>query len=544
VNTDPDFHPMKGPMTTQTLRGMGTHGPMHWRGDRTGGNDPGGSVFDEDAAFKKFNVAFPGLLGRSAELTGAQMQAYTDFILQVTPPPNPIRALDDSLTTEQQAGRDFYLNTPVDAGLTCNQCHVLAPGSGLFGTNGSSSFDAETQHFKVAQLRNLYEKVGMFGMPDVAFFNGGNNGHQGDQIRGFGFLHDGSTDTVFRFLRAAAFGFSNDTERRNVEQFLLAFDSNLKPVVGQQVTLNATGTVADNSAVANPRIDLLLARAAAGDCDVVIKGVFNGNARGGYRLPDGTIQVDGSDFAAPVPESAVRGQAVTPGQELTYLAVPPGSGERLGVDRDEDGEFNFDDNCPAIANAGQENSDTDSVGDACDNCVLVANPDQLDTDLDGQGNACDPDDDNDGLNDGVETSPGIATDPLDPDSDDDGLSDFDEINRDNNPADFNPSLDTDPNDPDTDDDGTADGEEVALGTDPLRAASYPHNGDINDDGSVDAADILRGQQALLAGAPLTPPELIRADVAPLSGGSPDPDGVFTLGDLSVIRLKLLDQAAY
>ena len=34
---DPDFHPMKGPMTTQSLRGMANHGPMHWRGDRTGG---------------------------------------------------------------------------------------------------------------------------------------------------------------------------------------------------------------------------------------------------------------------------------------------------------------------------------------------------------------------------------------------------------------------------------------------------------------------------------------------------------------------------
>ena len=31
---------MKGPMTTQTLRGMANHGPMHWRGDRTGGNVP------------------------------------------------------------------------------------------------------------------------------------------------------------------------------------------------------------------------------------------------------------------------------------------------------------------------------------------------------------------------------------------------------------------------------------------------------------------------------------------------------------------------
>lgn len=32
-----DFHPMKGPMTTQTLKGMATHGAMHWRGDRVDG---------------------------------------------------------------------------------------------------------------------------------------------------------------------------------------------------------------------------------------------------------------------------------------------------------------------------------------------------------------------------------------------------------------------------------------------------------------------------------------------------------------------------
>ena len=58
---EPIFHPMKGPMTTQSLRGMANHGPMHWRGDRTGGNDapsaqPDSGTFDEHAAFKKFNV--------------------------------------------------------------------------------------------------------------------------------------------------------------------------------------------------------------------------------------------------------------------------------------------------------------------------------------------------------------------------------------------------------------------------------------------------------------------------------------------------------
>ena len=54
-------HPMKGPMITQSLRGMANHGPMHWRGDRTGGNDnpsaqPDSGTFDEVAAFKKFVV--------------------------------------------------------------------------------------------------------------------------------------------------------------------------------------------------------------------------------------------------------------------------------------------------------------------------------------------------------------------------------------------------------------------------------------------------------------------------------------------------------
>ena len=37
------FHPLKGPMATQSLRGMAGAGPLHWRGDRTGAAEPGGS---------------------------------------------------------------------------------------------------------------------------------------------------------------------------------------------------------------------------------------------------------------------------------------------------------------------------------------------------------------------------------------------------------------------------------------------------------------------------------------------------------------------
>src|SRR6201999_2153178 len=124
--------------TTQTLRGMANHGPMHWRGDRTGGNDvpesaqPDTGTFDEDAAFKKFNVAFPALLGRASELTADEMQAFTDFVLQLSYPPNPVRNLDNSLTAQQERGRAFYFNqdadgTPIpsDSVFNCNGCHVL-----------------------------------------------------------------------------------------------------------------------------------------------------------------------------------------------------------------------------------------------------------------------------------------------------------------------------------------------------------------------------------------------------------------------------------
>src|SRR5207249_3815272 len=93
----------------------------------------------------------------------------------------------------------------------------------------------------IPHLRNAYQKVGMFGMPKVAFFRDGDAASLGRQLRGFGFLHDGSVDTLFRFHGANVFGV-NDTERADLEQFVLAFDSNLVPSVppgsGQRVGID------------------------------------------------------------------------------------------------------------------------------------------------------------------------------------------------------------------------------------------------------------------------------------------------------------------
>jgi DNA-binding beta-propeller fold protein YncE len=410
-----DFHPLKGPMTTQTLRGMANHGSMHWRGDRTGGNDPGGDPGDETAAFLKFNVAFEQLLGREAPLADAEMQAFAAFALTITPPPNPIRALDNSLTPQQLAGRNFYFNDIVD-GRTCNGCHVLAPVAGFFGGNGAASFEGEPQHFKIPQLRNMYSKVGMFGMPATQFLGAGDNADAGPQVRGFGFLHDGSVDTLVRFLRAVVFNFPlQDVQRRQVEQFMFAFDSNLRPVVGQQVTLDA-----GNEATVGPRIGLMIVRAGAGDCDLVVKGLVGGTPRSWLRQPGGLFQPAVAGAPA-ITDGALRALAGESGQELTYHCVPPGTGTRAGLDRDEDGVFDGSDACPARADADQADGDGDFVGDACDNCTGVANAGQRDTNGDGYGNRCDADlDDNGAVNAADLARFRLVFGSADPDADLDG----------------------------------------------------------------------------------------------------------------------------
>ncbi len=83
------------------------------------------------------------------------MQAFADFQLQVVPPPNPVRNLDNSLTAEQKTGSDFYsgarpsdgVNSPLadvllgqQASFSCNGCHTLNGAQGFFRYGRQSEF--------------------------------------------------------------------------------------------------------------------------------------------------------------------------------------------------------------------------------------------------------------------------------------------------------------------------------------------------------------------------------------------------------------------
>jgi hypothetical protein len=320
-------------MVTQSLRGMANHGPLHWRGDRTGGDDPGGNPLDVKAGFKKFNGAFPDLLGRSAPLTEGEMQAFADFALQITYPPNPIRSLDNSLTAAQARGRDFYLTQPVaaDNGFACNTCHVLDPAKGFFGSDGQSvtrSANPGTPVMKVPHLRNLYTKL---AAPESRFpvF--------GAVYRGFGFNNDGIGGKLLLFLSTDRFIFpGGDAQRKDLLEFLRAFDSNLAPIVGQQVTLNA-----EVSTTTRQNFSRLFARAEVGECDLIAKGNIEGRQRGFLYQGADSFQSDRSS-EDPYRTGPLMTLAAKPNQEITFTCTPPGSGRRMGIDRDEDGFLDGD----------------------------------------------------------------------------------------------------------------------------------------------------------------------------------------------------------
>lgn len=336
-------HPLKGPMATQSLRGMAFAGPQHWRGDRPGRKRVGGESLEE-VSFKEFNEAFPGVLGRDEELSEEEMQRFTDFAMNISYPPNPIRRLDNALRPEEADGRDFFMND-ISTGLngidlvTCAACHALNADFQQFGTDGKSTFEGfqSPQDMKIAHLRNMYQKVGKFGFDAI----GERTDHMGDQIRGFGFRHDGALDRLNHFLSADVFSVPEE-RMENLVDFMMVFDTGLAPIVGQQVTLRADSPSTDHA-----RADLLVQRAGVTwpeprqtpldprpECDLVVKGVVEGRMTGWFSQDGRQFH---SDTGAQISEAALRQLSREPGQELTYTCTPPGAGLRMGIDRDEDG---------------------------------------------------------------------------------------------------------------------------------------------------------------------------------------------------------------
>ncbi len=360
-----NFHPMKGPMTTQTLQDIIGHEPFHWRGDRDG--------------LEQFNATFTNLQGAATGLTTAEMQELKDFLSTVRFPPNPFRQFDNTLSTNVTLPDQYSLgrgslpagsplpNGNAQAGLaafrrdatTCIACHTLPSGVGTdlawngfrwlslpLGTNAAHhaaliALPRSAQlPFKIAQLRNLYDKLGTdFSHPSSR--------------AGFGFFHDGSVDTLVRFVQDG-FDIRSDQDSADIAAFLFSFSGSdlpegsfidiLRPpglpskdtpaAVGRQTTINSPARA--------QLIDRMIALASASTSrvDLVVKGMENGLSRGWlYDRTTGRFLSDrATETSSPIALRALAGV----GSEQTYTLAPAGSGRRIGIDRDEDGYLDRD----------------------------------------------------------------------------------------------------------------------------------------------------------------------------------------------------------
>lgn len=324
-----DWHPMKGPMTTQSLIGISGSDPLHWRGDR------------ENLA--AFNVNFLKINGDDATLTPAQMTDFTNFVATIKHPPNPNRNFDSSLPTtfpnggDPNNGASLFVTNRFDGNLfKCVDCHA-----GAITTNNqiiSDTLEGQTQGINVPNIRAVYLRTG-------ANFTSANGN------MGFGLIHDGSTDTVFNFLQNTRFKFATgatgDQQRRDCEAYVMCISTDTPPAVGVQVTINTPVPPAPQQTLINNMVTL----ANGGTVSLIAKGRAGGIPRG-YKYNGGGLWQP--DRAAEATLTTAQLQALAGvGNELTITVVGLGMQTRLGVDRDLDSYFDRDelDVCSDPANA-------------------------------------------------------------------------------------------------------------------------------------------------------------------------------------------------
>ncbi len=331
--TTPLIHPMKGPMVTQSLRGLMDPNtkddlPLHWRGDRR--------------TFHQFQGAFSSLLGGPAAKP-RDLQEFAGFLRSLRYAPNPFEPRDRVYVGADASGADTYGMNPsfhgkqygTTASTSCIDCHVadFFAKDDFTGSRPVASAGSFTQLFQTAQLRMVYEK------------------HFRD-VNGFGLLHDGAVNGVRGFMdftipNGGGPTFSNFTtqDKDEVASFVEHFDHGLSPQVGAQFTLDASSVVQ-----AKAFLDFAETRAKPPftDFDLILKGYRT--LPSGEILPRGALftwsaaqqkwgyQFDTGDF---VDRSIVIAVAQAGIVSFTFTCVPPGEGVRLGIDRDEDGALDF-----------------------------------------------------------------------------------------------------------------------------------------------------------------------------------------------------------
>jgi len=263
---------------------------------------------------------------------------------------------------------------PTGAGANRSALTLLGPYPEIpLGPNGERhlslvTVDGSTNlNMKIPQLRNLYEKVGF-------------NMTQTSNRAGFGYVHDGSVDSIERFVSEPVFNVTSNQDVADLTAFLLSFAGSDLPVgtpnsafellgpagqdthaaVGRQVTFDGTN---NNDAASVALLNAMLSIANANKVGLIAAGIRDGEHRGFTYTGADTFQ---SDRASQTLTASSLRSGAAPGEEITFTVVPFGSQTRIGIDRDEDGFLDRDelDACANPADAASTPNNVVITGNA------------------------------------------------------------------------------------------------------------------------------------------------------------------------------------
>jgi YVTN family beta-propeller protein len=290
------LHPMKGPMMTQTLRGLLNLSPYHWRGDL--------------ADFSAFNINFDKLMGGS-QISSSDMSTFNTFINSILFLPNPYENLDRTLPTSLAGGNPVNGDTDYltikgtgQPPRACNDCHTANPGP---GSNRLILAFFKPQPLKDVQLRNVYQKL-LYTK------------HVSESIDGFGIEHDGNISAASDLLGQSTFSGYTSQQKTDIISYLLCFDTGTAPAVGFAITLTATNV---NNSTEQTDWTTLQSQAAAANVDLIARGTIQGSVHGLLYQP-ATANYR-SDTNATYTKAQLQSY-ILGGDTLTFMGVYPGTG--------------------------------------------------------------------------------------------------------------------------------------------------------------------------------------------------------------------------
>jgi hypothetical protein len=207
----------------------------------------------------------------------------------------------------------------------CAICHILPRGSDN-NVDDRRLVDAG-DHVKTPPLATVYQRAFFNPQPGQA------------SITGFGLGHDG-TGSVLPNVHFYELDELTGADFSDVAAFVLCFDTGTAPAVGYSRTVTA-----DSAAAALAEIAVLEAQAGLANCDLAVQGRLGGRSTG-FRFDTFAESYRGDRRSGGLMSRGQLVAALGPGDVLTFIGLPQGSGFRRGGDRDGDGILDGDEAPP------------------------------------------------------------------------------------------------------------------------------------------------------------------------------------------------------